>query len=69
MLSFRRISQSKTLVALASAFSDRMVHSQARSHFTPAYLEELEGLSKYTRGRWLCNEREREYALFLQVTA
>jgi hypothetical protein len=53
LLSFRRVSQ------LVSAFSDRMVHS--RSHFTRAYLEEQEGLFKYTRGRWLYNEREREY--------
>jgi hypothetical protein len=51
--SFRRVSQ------LVSAFSDRMVHS--RSHSTRAYLKEQEGLFKYTRGRWLYNEREREY--------
>jgi hypothetical protein len=63
MLAFRRVlSQSKALAALASAFSDRMVHS--RPHFTQAYLEEREGLFKYTRGRWLYNEREREYLVY-----
>jgi hypothetical protein len=68
MLSFRRVSRSKALVALVSAFSDRMVHS--RSHFTRAYLEEQEGLFKYTRGRWLYNEREREYLVYtLYLTA
>jgi len=59
MLSFHHVSQSKALAALASAFSYHMVRSQ--SHFTQAYLEEQEGLFKYTRGRWLYNEREREY--------
>jgi len=64
MLSFRRASQSKALVALASApaSSDRMVHT--RSHFTLANCEEKEGLFKYTRGRWLYNEREREYLVY-----
>ena len=68
MLSFYRASQSKALVALASGFSSRMVHSG--SNFTPEYLEELEGLYKYTRGRWLYNEREREYLVYaLYLTA
>ena len=49
MLSFRRVTQSKALVALA-----RVIHSPSNS--TP----EVEGLFKYTRGRWLYNERERE---------
>ena len=57
MLSFRCVSQSKALVALASAFSRRMVRSS--SNTTPEYLEDLEGLYRYTRGRWLYNERER----------
>ena len=72
MLSFRRVilTQSKALVSLASAFSHRMVHSGSSSNFTPEYLKELEGLYRYTRGRWLYNEREREhlqvvYALYL----
>ena len=70
MLSFRvcRVFQSKALVTLASAFGDRLVHSSSRSHLTPAYLEELEGLYKYTRGRWLCNEREREYLVYAVIS-
>ena len=56
MLSFRRVFLPKGLVG---SFSGRIVHS--RSQFTQAYLEEQEGLFKYTRGRWLYNEREREY--------
>jgi hypothetical protein len=62
MLSFRHVSQSKAVGALASASSYHMVHSQ--SHFTQTYLEEQEGLFKYTRGRWLYNEREREYLVY-----
>ena len=61
-----RVSQSNGLLTLlTSAFSNRMVHSS--SNFTPEYLEELEGLYKYTRGRWLYNEREREYYLCVRV--
>jgi hypothetical protein len=58
MLFVRRV-----LSQMASAFSDHIVHS--RSHFTQANLEELEGLYKYTRGRWLYNEREREYLVYM----
>lgn len=55
------LSQSKPLGASASALSHRMAPS--RSQFTTqAYLDEREGLFKYTRGRWLFNEREREYS-------
>ena len=65
MLSLRRVFQSK---ALASAFGGRMVHSPSRSHFTPAYLDDLEGLYKYTRGRWFCNERERELPVYAVIS-
>ena len=53
----RILSQPTALAASASALSARMAHS--RSHFTQAYLKEREELFKYTRGRWLFNERER----------
>ena len=56
----RAVSRSKALV---SSVSPRNQTISSRSLSSPSYSEDIEKLFRYTRGRWLYNEREREYHL------
>lgn len=50
-----RVFRSKALVSL------RKLPTPSRSLSYPSHSEDIEKLFRYTRGRWLYNEREREY--------
>jgi hypothetical protein len=55
---------------LLSSVSPRNRQSPSRSLSSPSQFpsEDAEKLFQYTRGRWLYNEREREYTTFLLIS-
>jgi len=57
----RAILWPKTLVS--SMISLRNRSTPSRSNSSTSYSEEMEKLFRYTRGRWLYNERQRESLL------
>lgn len=45
----------------SKALWNRSTQTPSRSLSSPSHSEDIEKLFQYTRGRWLYNEREREY--------